>query len=192
MGFLTNAYVPTSPLSKDSFLDTLYSLNPLFFNHTWLIGGDLNITTSLSQKQGGQRRLDPDSQSFLEAILDIILVNIETTNGNFTWNNHRQGKQQIASHLNLFLVSDSILLANPHPLASILPFTGSDHWSISLHLDLHGIPPNHPFHFKIFYLTHPSFPTLFKTWWYEYNCPTGSPMFKFQQKLKYIKHQLKI
>ena len=57
---------------------------------------------------------------------------IEFINGMFTWNNHRGGKHQIASHLDCFLISGDILQQDHYLQSFILPCLGSDHWPICL------------------------------------------------------------
>jgi hypothetical protein len=80
-GFLTNVYGPNTSTDKSLFLDSFLSLQTLTSNHHWIIGGDFNLITSLSEKQGGIRRLDQDSLSFNNVIQTLKLVDIETTNG---------------------------------------------------------------------------------------------------------------
>jgi hypothetical protein len=44
------------------------------------VGGEFNIITSLTKKIGGIRRLDQDSQCFKEIVLQLQMVDLETTN----------------------------------------------------------------------------------------------------------------
>jgi exonuclease III len=83
-GYITNVYGPQTPQDKLSFLQTLYHLNPLIEAQPWLLGGDFNIITSLSEKSGGLNRLDQDSTRFKETISDLGLVDL----GNHQWNIH--------------------------------------------------------------------------------------------------------
>ena len=58
------------------------------------------------------------------------LVDAETINGTFTWNNKRGGASQVASKLDRFMISKNLLLTSLDMSALILPFGGSDHWSV--------------------------------------------------------------
>ena len=58
------------------------------------------------------------------------LVDSETHNGHFTWNNKRGGEAQVASKLDRFLISEELVLTNREITTSVLPFGGSDHWLI--------------------------------------------------------------
>eukprot|EP00253_Pinus_taeda_P013830 PITA_13830 len=72
----------------------------------WIIGGDFNLIRSLEEKKGGIRKMDHFMDKFNELIEDLRLVDIQTINWICTWNNRRGGKNQIASRLDRFLVSE--------------------------------------------------------------------------------------
>eukprot|EP00253_Pinus_taeda_P005441 PITA_05441 len=75
--------------------------------------------------------------------------------------------------------------------ASILPFTGSDHWPISLHWSRPRNNTRRPFRFESFWLTHLDFHKFISTEWKSFHSLPGSKMFRFQQKLKYLKVKIK-
>jgi hypothetical protein len=54
----------------------------------WIMGGYFNLITSLYEKKGGINLLDQDSYHFKETIGVLRMVDWETSNGTFTWNNH--------------------------------------------------------------------------------------------------------
>jgi len=64
---------------------------------------------------------------FNDMIESLRLVDIPTINGIFTWNNRRGGKNQIASRLDRFLVSETIMNRDVFIEAKIMPSLGSDH-----------------------------------------------------------------
>lgn len=112
-------------------------------------------------------------------------------NGSFTWTNRRGGDRLIASRLDRFLVSESILLEGITIDSDILPYRGSDHWPITLEASIMGIPKNMPFRFEKLWLTHKDFSNNIKTWWKEPLPIEGTEMFKLQVRLKFIKAKLK-
>ena len=71
--------------------------------------------------------MDKDSEAFNTFIVESRLTDIPTVNGLHTWNNKQGGNRQIASRLNRFLLSESILLQNIDMEANILPIGGLDH-----------------------------------------------------------------
>jgi len=64
---------------------------------------------------------------FSDTIEGLRLVDIPTINGIFTWNNRRGGRNQIASRLDRFLVSETIMNRDVFIEAKIMPSLGSHH-----------------------------------------------------------------
>lgn len=116
------------------------------------------------EKKGGTRTLGRDSIAFQNFITKMKLVDMETSNGIFTWNNKRGGPTQVASKLDKFIVSEELLLMGSNITALILPFGGSDHWPIQLEASLFGKPRNSPFRFENAWLTHSDFLTNIEKW----------------------------
>jgi hypothetical protein len=65
---------------------------------------------TLAEKKGGTRRLDRDAKEFSAFIEAMEMVDIRTNNGQFTWNNKRINHYQVATRIDRFLVSESIIL----------------------------------------------------------------------------------
>ena len=55
------------------------------------------------------------------------LVDSESGNGLFTWNNKRGGEALVASRLDRFMISEELMLIDKEIIARVLPFGGSDH-----------------------------------------------------------------
>jgi hypothetical protein len=135
--------------------------------------------------------LDRDAEEF-PAFIDIMeLVDIRTSDGYFTWNNKRLAHHQVATRLDRFLVSESIILQCLSLDCSILPWGGSDHWSVQLEAIFQTTPKNMPFIFEKFWIDHPTFKENINQWWQEELPDQGTRMFKLYKKLKYIKQKLK-
>eukprot|EP00253_Pinus_taeda_P030822 PITA_30822 len=60
------------------------------------------------------------------------LVDIDMSNGLFTWNNKRGGESQVASKLDRFIISEDLMLTGLYMTARILPFGGSDQCPVQL------------------------------------------------------------
>eukprot|EP00253_Pinus_taeda_P025264 PITA_25264 len=68
---------------------------------------------------------------------------------------------------------------------------GLDHWPIALQWHRPGNTTKHPFRFETFWLTHPEFKDFVRQTWIKYNPTGGSKMSNFQQKLKFLKREIK-
>lgn len=149
------------------------------------------MITKLLEKKGGTRKLNKDSKAFLDFINTAKLVDVHLKSGAFTWNNRRVGERQIASRLDRFLISESILLEGVIVESDILPSGGSDHWPISLIATIEGTLRNNPFRFEKFWLNHLDFTQLVEKRWHEPMDIRGTKMYKLQGKLRYIKNKIK-
>ena len=98
-----------------------------------MIGSDFNLITSLSEKKGGKRDLDRFQEAFGEILTRSSLLDVETGNGWYTWNNKRGDSHLVASRLDRFLISEDISHGRGEVNSSVLPSARSDHWPIILH-----------------------------------------------------------
>ena len=176
-----NIYGPSSFQTKQSFLGFLQWIQGLAGQEPWVLGGDFNLIANLEEKKGGQRALDNFQEAFRECLARGPLVDVETGNGWFTWNNKRGGEHLVASRLDRFLVAENIMHSTGDFMAAVLPANGSDHWPISLHWDGTGSPRGKPFRFESFWMEHKDFKDLVGQWWQEFVPPPGTIMYRFQQ-----------
>jgi len=149
------------------------------------------MITTLLEKRGGLRRLNKDAEAFTSFIDNDKLLDILPKSGNFTWNNRRGGDRMIASRLDRFLISENIIMEGIAVESDILLSRGSDHWPVSLIVEVQGTPRNKPFRFEKFWLEHPNFIKMVEKWWSEPLEGRGSKMFNFQKKLRSIKDKIK-
>jgi exonuclease III len=190
-GMITNAYGPQNSRDKDLFLQSLAYLGSLAEGKRWIIGGDFNMILTLEEKRRGKKRLEKDSTKFQELIENLKLVDIENSNGTYTWTNKRSGHQQIACRLDRFLISETLLLEGPLVDSNILPKVGSNHWPVQLWVDTIATPKLKPFRFEKFWLSHPNFQELARHWWSIAETQRRTKMYCFQQKLKHFKQQVR-
>ena len=73
-----------------------------------------------------------ECEIFQDTIEELALVDVITGKGWFTWNNKWSGERHISSHLDLFLVSESIIHLGSEMHSSTLPGVGFDNWPIEL------------------------------------------------------------
>lgn len=188
---MTNVYFPQEVPNKTSLLDTIANLNSNREYSLWLIGRDFNMITKLEEKRGGRAKMDQDSTHFKDFIHNNSLIDLQTPNGVHTWSNRRTGRHQIASKLDRFLISDSVIHLGGDLSALILPHSGLDHWPIALQWQRPGNVTRRPFRFEACWLSHPTFKDFINNAWNSFTAPEGSRMFQLQQKLKYLKAQIK-
>jgi hypothetical protein len=70
--------------------------------------------------------LDRDAKDFSNFIDGAEMGDIQTKNGQFTWNNKRMTQFQVATRLDRFLISESIMMQGLTLDCNILPWGGSD------------------------------------------------------------------
>jgi len=124
---LTNVYGHQKLEDKLRLLTSLEKLRERHPVMPWILGGDFNMIRSLTEKKSGTRTLGRDSIAFQNFLIDMRLVDTETINGTFTWNNKRGGASQVASKLDRFIISEDLHLISLDMSALILPFGGLDH-----------------------------------------------------------------
>ena len=149
------------------------------------------MIASMEEKQGGRSQANSDGNILKNFINNNWLIDIPTSNGLYTWTNKREGSQQIASRLDRFLISDNATHLGGELTASILPFSGSDHWPIELQWNRPGKNLKRPFRFEEFWFSHLYFEELVKSSWTNFIPPEGTCMSRFQQKLKHLKGAIK-
>jgi len=112
---------------------------------------------SLLKKKGGTRILNKYSWAFQTFIDNIKLVDIVMSNGTFTWNNKKRRSVSGGLKLDRFIISEDLMLKDKDIVARVLPFGGSDHWSVQLEIQGIGTPRNRPFRLENIWLSHPDF-----------------------------------
>jgi len=125
-------------------------------------------------------------------IHQLNLVDVRTTNGVFTWNNKRIGEHAVASHLDRFLLSESIATSSGDHHAVILPTTGSDHWALSLTWLGLGLQHRKLFRFEHYWFEDPNFQGKVHEWWQASEPQTGHCMYRFQQRLKQLRQRIRV
>ena len=93
----------------------------------WITRGDFNLITALREKKGGKQMLDKYQEDFRETLVNSTLVDLETVDGWFTKNNRRGGEYLVASRLDRFLVTESIIRGAGEIRVNVVPEAGSNH-----------------------------------------------------------------
>lgn len=101
---ITNVYGPQKLVDKLKLLTSLEELRKRYPDMPWILAGDFNMIKSLTEKKGGTRILGRNSTVFQNFLNNMGLVDTETINGTFTWNNKTGGASLVASKLDRFLI----------------------------------------------------------------------------------------
>eukprot|EP00253_Pinus_taeda_P035212 PITA_35212 len=188
---ISGVYGPHLPRGRKEFMRNIQAIRKIIPDDLWIVGGDFNLIRDLGGKRGGIRRQDPRMDDFNELITNLRLVDIPTSNGVFTWNNRRGGRNQIASKLDRFLLAEQVLNRDVFIEAKILPGLGSDHWPICLEIDIKKIKSKKPFHFESFWLRNPDFLSKIEEWWTQSQARGQCKMHSFQLRLKEMKNRIR-
>ncbi|XP_059065753.1 uncharacterized protein LOC131857344 [Cryptomeria japonica] len=185
---LINVYGPTQNRDKALVwleIETFFKNNP---NEVSIIGGDFNAILKVSDKRGGSNKLSVVAIEFADWINRNSLMEIQTTDNTFTWNNRRKGFNNIAEKLDRFFIFGGLSNFNNTMEAEILPISGSDHYPIQLEILVEQGPKNCPFKFEQMWYKDENILLLEKCWKEE--VVSGSKMFIVANKLKIIKRKL--
>ena len=148
-----------------SFLESLSFIKKTIEDKLWILGGDFNLIKNLEVKKGAIRNLNPASVHFNNLIDTLDLLYVRTSNGIFTWNNKQAGDKGIACRLDLFLISESIMMAGGELRAVVLPVAGSANWPIILEWENMGVNPHRTFRFEKFWLLLKDVHEKPQEWW---------------------------
>lgn len=162
---LSNVYGTHTQSDQRLFLQNFTVMRSLYPTSPWIVGGDFNMIKSINKKNGGLRRIEADMKTFGDWIAEQRLVEIQTTNGIYAWNNRRGGRHKFASRLDQFLMSEQIINWDIFFEAVILPGMGLENWPINAELDIREIPKRKPFRFEAFQLKDKNFMKKVEEWW---------------------------
>ncbi|XP_057838177.2 uncharacterized protein LOC131048296 [Cryptomeria japonica] len=186
---IINVYGPTQNENKRRVWKEIEEFIRRTQEQTCIIGGDFNSITNQSEKRGGKGKTSRATLDFVDWIHRSGLVEINMVKNAFTWNNKRLGFSNIAEKLDRFFISGN-LINFPYTLqASILPFSGLDHFPIQLNILLDSGPRRCPFKFEQMWLKYDNILRILEVWWKEAEV-FGSRIFKVVNKLKIIKQKL--
>ena len=124
--------------------------------------------------------------------MDVLsVIDVKPSNGVFTWNNGRSGKESISKRLDRFLVYNYWVSSSLIMSSKIRDWRGSNHCPIKFFSSPFSLPKNPSFRFQLMWLRDSSLYDLVAKWWREGGLAYGMAMFVFETKLKYIKYHLK-
>ncbi|XP_059070595.1 uncharacterized protein LOC131860228 [Cryptomeria japonica] len=154
-----------------------------------IIGGDFNTILYQSEKSGGAKTIRQSQKDFMEWVNNNYLLEIKTNKNAHTWNNRRSGFSNISELLDRFFFKGDLSSFQVEMKASVLPWSGSDHFPVLLELMGELNISRRPFKFENMWLMHEDFLPNIQKWWTKCNIQ-GSKMFQITLKLKEIKHKL--
>ena len=85
----SNVYASIDFQGKLLVWNNIHLVCSLFPYLPWIIARDFNAILDLTEKLGGNARLEPSSILLRDNMSTLNLVDIKPSNGQFTWNNRR-------------------------------------------------------------------------------------------------------
>lgn len=186
---MINVYGPIQNRDKARVWVELESFLRSFPNDVCIIGGDFNAITKIADKRGGSNKLPPTAVDFNHWINRNSMLEIQTADNAFTWNNRRLGFCNIAEKLDRFFIHGGLSELNCTLNADLLPLAGSNHFPLQLILSSDHSPKKCPFKFESMWFKDDKFLNLIENWWRS-SVFSGLKMFIITSKLKLIKRKL--
>lgn len=158
-------------------------------NSNIILGGDFNLILHANEKRGGSFMPDPFRNQMENIMQTGDLINITPKNRKYTWSNHRLGSSNIMERLDWFLVNISLLSTFSVVNSSILPFAASDHYLITLALDIHFPLGPLPFKYNHIWSDYQAARNIIQHTWGQHI--EGSPGFIWENKLRNVQKALR-
>ncbi|XP_058217549.1 uncharacterized protein LOC131328649 [Rhododendron vialii] len=182
---VVNVYAPNEVVQRKLLWEELLNVKASS-SIPWCVGGDFNEIQDVNERVGCLR-IERGMRDFVDFRNNMELIDLPMLGRNFTWTNFQD--RAIHSRLDRFLVSIQ-WMENFKLLQWGLPRPISDHCPIVLSEDGRDWGPR-PFKFMDIWLSNPSCMKLAKSTWNECQV-TGWAGFIIMQKLKAVKHKLKV
>ncbi|KAF9607212.1 hypothetical protein IFM89_033419 [Coptis chinensis] len=155
-----------------------------------MVVGDFNCVLSYQEKKGGLRPNRLAMEEFFNALNSCNLLEAQHSGMEFSWCNNQRGVRRMVAKLDRILINDFWERSFIGWKYKTLSRVSSDHSPLCGELSYIPKPENTPFHFNIFWASHPSFVDLVKHSWNQDT--NGLPMIKLMRKLQQLKQDLKI
>lgn len=97
-----------------------------------ILGGDLNLIRNREEKFGETFHNDPSREALEEIIEDYKLIDIPPSNGKYTWNNKKNGKNNIKERLDKIIIHESIATAYTLFKSKLVHNSASNHKAVVL------------------------------------------------------------
>lgn len=166
---IINIYGPITTENKKS---VWLEIDQFLTNQTaphYIIGGDFNTILDQSEKRGGSKIIRQPQKDFMGWINNNYLLEIKTDKDSHTWNNRRSGFSNISEILDRFFFKGDLTSFQTEMKASVLPWSGSDHFPVMLELMGELKTCGRPFKFKLMWFKHEDFFPNIQKWWSESN-----------------------
>ncbi|XP_070038612.1 uncharacterized protein [Nicotiana tomentosiformis] len=155
---LSTVYANTNIYDRETMWHYLENISNSF-NRAWLVGGDLNDITMISEKFRDRKVSHSRTSRIWNHINNCRLVDLGYMGCKYTWSNHRKRRKGlIMKRLDRFLANEEWLNLFPGSSVTHLPKTYSDHNPLILKLNsFTPIPPQKSFKLENIWYTHPDF-----------------------------------
>eukprot|EP00253_Pinus_taeda_P028387 PITA_28387 len=184
-----NIYAPIHYRDKERCWDDLKASIDAQESNNIIFGGDFNLILHSNEKRGGSFSPDPYRVHLENIMQDHDLIDVAPKNRRYTWSNHRLGKGNIMERLDRILINVTFLSSFSVGYATILPFSVSDHYPITLTLETHCSLGPIPFKYSSLWNCIPAIKEIVQNTWCQH--VEGSPGHIWETKLRKTKQALK-
>ncbi|KAK8346444.1 hypothetical protein V6Z12_A07G216000 [Gossypium hirsutum] len=101
-------------------------------NEKWIIGGDFNALLDEAEKEWGRRKATVFMEDFRSIVDELLMVDLKTDNGWFTWVNNREGTARVKERLDRFLMFANAVNSFSFLETRVIRQSSYDHDAISL------------------------------------------------------------
>lgn len=141
-----------------------------------------------ANKLGGSQIVDDSRYDLMNLIIGNALLDLDIKGASFTWSNWNVGDALIQVKLECALITPNWLVSY-----SLLPLAltrlGSDHFPLSLSVDLLGRKKFFSFRFEKMWTYHPDLKNMVHDWW---NIQVdGTTMYRVAKKLSNVKNNVR-
>ncbi|TXG57234.1 hypothetical protein EZV62_018547 [Acer yangbiense] len=149
----------------------------------WIVWGDFNDLLSITEKEGGSNKSVSEMLAFKQAVEDYDLIDLGFSGPKFTWNNKREGRNNVQERLDQILVDFQWRDKFPFPKVEHMGFNSSDHIPFLLTFD--SIFNNHKskgksFRFEPFWLQEYDIGKVVEHAWEEKDLSNSTKGLKFK------------
>ncbi|XP_019432656.1 PREDICTED: uncharacterized protein LOC109339641 [Lupinus angustifolius] len=157
---------------------------------SWCTFGDFNAVLGAHECRGERLPSRISCEEFKCFADNTNLLHLPTTGAKFTWSTKRRGVALIERRLDIALCNDEWFSIWTHVACCTLPKIASDHYPLLLTSCSVNFNKPTPFRFHKMWLSHMDCKRLVSVTWSK--SVIGCHMFVLAQKLKLMKHELKV
>uniref|UniRef100_A0A5B6YUZ1 Reverse transcriptase domain-containing protein n=1 Tax=Davidia involucrata TaxID=16924 RepID=A0A5B6YUZ1_DAVIN len=188
--YVSFIYGSNDYLVRRQLWSQLRGLVGAFGQTPWILLGDFNVVRSHEEKTGGRGIDSGEVEEFNSCLYNVGVDDLNGKGRWLTWDNQRDGNDNIQSKLDRVLVNNEWMQKFPNSECFYDSPGVSDHCPILCTIDTKWKLKRGPFRFYTYWMQHREFAQILHNSWTE--PVSGNPMLRVSLKLKRLKVELKL